>query len=202
MPLIRKPPAGVDAAAAGSLPGNSAGNSTDDRSAAARAAAARKDVPALSQALAGEDSARVRIVILTGLARIATLEAADAVLPYMRSDNAQIRTEALDALRAMPNAVKPRLKLLLSDTDADVRVLACEIVRQVPGPDSETLLCNLLTVETAANVCGAAVEVLAEIGGERAVGPLNQCAARFKDDPFLGFAITVAADRLRARTAS
>jgi HEAT repeat protein len=196
MPLIRKPPAGVDSAVPTS------GNSTDHRSAAARAAAARGDVPALSQALAGEDNARVRTVILTGLARIATLESADAVLPYMRSDDSRVRTEALDALRAMPNAVKPRLRMLLSDTDADVRVLACEIVRQVPGPDSETLLCNLLAVETEANVCGAAVEVLAEIGGERAIAPMIQCAARFKDDPFLGFAITVAADRLRARNLS
>ncbi|MHB1206981.1 MAG: HEAT repeat domain-containing protein [Rhodospirillaceae bacterium] len=195
MPFIRKPTAetGADTPPAASNP-------IDDRCARAREMAARKDVAALSQALASEEVPRVRAVILTGLARIASLESADAVLPYLRSDDSKIRADALDALRAMPGAVKPRLKTLLSDQDADVRVLACEIVRQVPGPESETLLCGLLAAETEANVCGAAVEVLTEIGGERSLAPLAQCAARFSDDPFLSFAISVAANRLRARS--
>ncbi|MFZ3326051.1 MAG: hypothetical protein WA231_09235 [Methylocella sp.] len=49
-----------------------------------------------------------------------------------------------------------------------------------------------------ANVCAAAVDVLAEIGDVQALPTLWRCAARFPNDPFLAFAIKVAADRLRA----
>jgi HEAT repeat protein len=173
----------------------------EDRWAAARAMAARHDVPALSHALATESNARIRTAILTGLAQIATPESADAVIPYLRSEDAKIRTEALDALRAMADAVKPRLPALLADADADVRLLACEVVRNVKGADAEVLLCNLLIGEESKNVCSAAIEVLAEIGTEAALPSLAQCSARFTDDAFLGFAISVAANRLRARSA-
>ena len=161
---------------------------------------ARGDVPALARALASETSPRVRETILTGLAKIATLESADAVLPYLRSDDSIVRTGALDALRAMPGAVKPQLGALLRDADPDVRLLACEVVRNLESADAEEMLGGLLATEPDVNVCGAAIEVLAEIGSDRSLPVLNQLAARFQNEGFLGFAITVATERLRART--
>jgi hypothetical protein len=41
------------------------------------------------------------------------------------------------------------------------------------------------------------VEALGEIGNAKALPALSNCAERFPDDPFLGFAIKVVADRLR-----
>jgi HEAT repeat protein len=174
----------------------------DDRWTAARALAVRGDVGALCEALAVEKNGRVRTAILTGLAQIATLESADAVIPYIRSEEANIRAEALDALRAMADATKPRLPTLLRDPDPDVRLLACEIVRNVKGGDASALLCDLLAAETEKNVCAAAIEVLAEVGTEQALPVLGRCGERFKDDAFMNFAISVAADRLRARPTS
>lgn len=169
----------------------------DERWAAARAAGTKpENVDALSAALAQETDARVREALFTSLARIATAESAAAVLPYLRSDDANLRTGALDALQAMPVATAARLPGLLADPDADVRLLSCELVRGLADDEANHLLCELLEVEVEKNVCAAAIEVLAEIGRPEALPSLSRCAARFDGDPFLAFSIKVATDRI------
>jgi HEAT repeat protein len=192
MPLIRKTSDKPQTAATeAKLPGASA----DARWSAARDS---HDVPALAQALACESEPRVREALFTALARVATPEAAAVLLPYIGSDAADIRTGALDALRAMPEATAQHLPRLLGDTDADVRLLACDLVRDMPGLEAPRLLCALIETEPQANVCAAAVEVLTEIGDADALPALSACAARFPADPFLSFAINAAAERIRA----
>lgn len=175
---------------------------TEERWAAARAAA---DVPggveALGRALVSEDDTRVRQAICTSLARVGTPECVAAVVAHVRSDNAEFRTSALDALRAMPQAVESYLPRLLADEDSDVRLLACELARTLPGPEVVGLLCGLLHTDSEPNVCAAAVEVLAEIGGPEALPSLAQCTDRFRDDPFLGFAVKVAIERIGTKIA-
>jgi HEAT repeat protein len=193
MPLVRKPSAPA-AAAASPVEGT-----TDERWAAARAAAEKPDgVALLSAALSQEGDPRVREAIFTSLARIATAESAAAVVPYLRSDDASLRTGAVDALRAMPRASGLHLPRLLADPDADVRLLSCELARGLPDGDANRLLCELLEAETEKNVCAAAVEVLAEIGRPEALPSLTRCATRFDGDPFIAFSIKVAIDRIAA----
>ncbi|HEY8571688.1 HEAT repeat domain-containing protein [Phenylobacterium sp.] len=197
MPLIRKP---ADAQSPPSAPAaDLRSTSADARWHAARASATVGDVHALAEALAVEADPRVREAILTSLARISTPAAAHAVVPYVRSDDAGLRTAALDALRAMPAAVATSLPALLDDPDADVRLLACEVVRELPGPEASQLLAELLEREAEANVCGAAIEVLAEVGGPGVLPALARCEARFADQPFLVFSARVAAERIAAR---
>jgi HEAT repeat protein len=199
MPLIRRdttpssspPNSAADAIAALSS------NSADARWTAARGLAGSPDgVQALADALGVEADPRVREAIFTSLTRAGTAESAAAVLPYLRSDDAEVRTGALDALRAMPEGVRPQLPALLEDRDADVRLLACEILRGLAGPPAVALLSSLLERETDANVCAAAVEVVAEIGDASILSALARCAQRFGHEPFLVFAIKVASDRL------
>lgn len=146
--------------------------------------------------MSAEHEPRVREAILTSLARIGTPECAEAVLPSLRSDDSQLRTASLDALRAMPPATGVHLPRLLRDADADVRLLACDLVRSQPAAQAGSLLGEVLSHESEANVCAAAVEVLAETGGPELLPLLAQCAARFPDDPFLAFAIRAAGERL------
>jgi HEAT repeat protein len=195
MPLVRKPATPHPPTPAASL----AGATSDERWAAARAAVGRPDGAALlAGALSQENDARVREAIFTGLARIASAESAAAVVPYLRSDDASLRTGAIDALRAMPQAAGPHLQHLLADPDADVRLLSCELARGLPEGDANRLLCDLLEVETEKNVCAAAVEVLAEIGRPEALPSLTRCATRFDGDPFIAFSIKVAIERIVA----
>jgi HEAT repeat protein len=202
MPLVRK------GGAAPASPADSSerdgeklrtGNS-DERWAAARALSGQPQaVEVLGAALLSEPDSRVREAMLTGLARVGTAEAAEAIVPLIRSDDASLRTAAIDALRLMPDALAMYLATLLNDADADVRVLACDLARELPAPDANRLLCDLLAREPEANVCAAAVDVLAECGGPEALAILADCAERFAGVPFLAFSIRVAGDRIRAQ---
>jgi HEAT repeat protein len=198
MPLIRKDSDQVTPGASRQKLPSLASASPDERWAAARAACDRAAIPSLGEALGRERDARVREAILTALARIGTPESALVVLPYLRVDDANTRTGAMDALRAMQDACGPYLAELLTDPDADVRLFACDLVRNVGGADWPRWLCALIETEPQVNVCAAAVEALGEIADSAALPSLSRRAERFPGDPFLGFAVKVVADRLRA----
>jgi HEAT repeat protein len=203
MPLVRSPSAanGAQSGEPGDLGAALSSGSIGERWAAARAiSASAVGIPALAKALRVETDPRVREALFTGLARIATPESALVALPYLRSDDAALRTAALDALRAMPRAAAPHLKGLLSDPEADIRLLSCEIVRSLNDGETTRLLYALLETENNINVCASAADVLSEIGSVEALPYLQRCGSRFKDVPFLGFAIEVASDRLRSQS--
>jgi HEAT repeat protein len=183
-------------------PGRLRDGDIDERWSAARGLTTPEGVAALAEALALETEPRVREAILTSLARIGTAECARAVIPHIRSDDASVRTGALDALMAMPQAVGASLPDLLDDRDPDVRLLACELVRAVPGPEAVGLLCRLIEQESEPNVCTSAIEVLAEAGGPEALPALARCAERFPGQPFLAFSIKVALERIGSQSAS
>jgi len=204
MPFVRKPtgpsqPAKPDSAAVLQA---LASPSQDERWAAARAAA---DVPggaaALATALRVEKDTRVREAMFTSLARVGTVESTNNVLAFLRSDDANLRTGALDALRTSVTAVRGSLPGLLKDSDADVRILCCELARGLPSEEATTLLCALLASEPEANVCAAAIDVLAEVGGPAALPGLAACELRFRSTPFLGFAIKIAVQRINSQSA-
>ena len=202
MPLVRKPTGQSPAPApdASSVLGNLVSGSADARWAAARAAA---DVPgavmALAAALRNENDSRVREAMFTSLARIGTSESADLLISFLRSDNANLRAGALDALRIMVAGMRELLPRLLGDRDVDIRILSCELARALPGPEATTLLCTLISDEPEANVCAAAIDVLAEVGSTAALPALAACAQKFRDFPFLGFAIKTATDRINSQ---
>jgi HEAT repeat protein len=206
MPLIRKPP---DNPAAASTPQTAdvlnglASADAEERWAAARAVI---DVPggldALVAALGRESDSRVREAMFTSLTRIGSVESIDAMVQFLRSDDARLRTGALDALRTLGPALGSYLPRLLSDADNDVRMLSCEIARALPSEQATQTLCKLLASEAEPNVCAAAIEVLAEVGNSSALPVLAQCAARFHSSAFLVFAIKVATDRILSQSMS
>lgn len=172
----------------------------EERWTAARAAGELPECAnAIGTLLPREPNPRVREAMFTTLARIATAQSIESLLRLLRSDEASLRTGALDALRAMKGAVIPYLKNLLDDADADVRLLACELVRDMPAADATRLMCGLLAAEREANVCASAIDVLAELGTAEALPTLEQCEERFAAIPFLVFSIQTAAKRIRSQ---
>jgi hypothetical protein len=203
MPLIRKSDKDTrkpDTNPADVLNALTRGN-PDERWSAARAAATLPGgIEALAAALRSETDVRVREAMFTSLTRVASPQSVSAILPLLRVDDASLRTGALDALRAMPEAVREYLPALLGDDDIDVRILSCEIVRGLPGDEATSILGALLARESEVNVCAAAIEVLAEVGGTAALPALAACAARFPENSFLGFAIRIARDRILSQS--
>jgi HEAT repeat protein len=201
VPFVRKPsqPAGhAKPGTAEVLTGLGSANA-EERWTAARAAAELPDSSAaLAAALPQETDSRVREAMFTSLARIGTRDSVAAMLPMLRSDDAAMRTGALDALRSSVIATHELLPQLLNDPDVDVRILSCELARSLPNEEASRSLCALLAREAELNVCAAAVEVLAEVGNDSALPTLARCAQRFAQVPFLSFAIKLATDRITA----
>lgn len=201
MPLVRKPPQpqGQSKASGAEVLTGLGSESPEERWAAARAAAELPDAAAaLAAALPQETDGRVREAMFTSLARIGTRDSIAGMVPMLRSDDAALRTGALDALRSSVIAAHELLPHLLNDPDVDVRTLSCELARSLPSEEASLSLCALLARETEINVCAAAIEVLAEVGNYTALPVLAQCAQRFAQVPFLTFAIKLATDRITA----
>lgn len=164
---------------------------------AARAVGVRAEaVPMLAAALDTEQVPRVREAIMTALMRVGNAASVAAVLPDLRSADAARRATAVEVLQALPQAVAPFVTALFGDVDVDVRILAVELVRGMPGREATRLLCDLLEVEQQPNVCAAAVDVLAEVGTREALPVLEACARRFAAVPFLPFAVATAIARI------
>jgi HEAT repeat protein len=203
MPLIRREPAKPAEPAGADLRQPAAAlrsGAAQERWYAARSLAAEPEAAGiLGEALATEQDPRVREAIFTSLTRLASADSVEAIIPHLRSDDAGLRGGALDALREMMTAVRPRLPALLGDPDPDIRVLCCDLVRELAAAEATDLLCGVLERDPEPNVCGAAIDVLAEIGTPAALPALVRCAARFREQGFLTFAIKVAAERIAAQ---
>ena len=169
----------------------------EGRWAAARALAGHAEaVPALSAALAREMVPRVREAIMTALTRTGDAASVEAILPYLRSQDAGLRAAAIEALQALPSAIAPFMAPLFGDPDSDVRLLATELARNMKASDATRLLCGLIEREQHPNVCAAAIDVLTEVGTPEALPALEKCAVRFATTPFLPFAISMAIARI------
>ncbi len=200
MPLVRKasqvaPPAGspdrADALRAlGSGPASA-------RWSAARALADFVDTaPELGRALAAETDQRVRAAIFTSLIHFGDAASVQAVVPYLGAPDANLRSGALDALRAMPAAMGAYLAGLLRDPDPNVRLLACELTLEVPSPATAMLLAEVLEHDPSVNVCAAALDALGEIGGPDVLPAMACCAERFADQPFIRFSVDTVRTRI------
>jgi HEAT repeat protein len=194
MPLIRRDPP----APSGDGPPGSSDLMSGDPDARRRAVRSlghdRQAVPVLMDALERESDPAVLEAIFATLETIP--EAASPLASLLRSDDAASRNHAVEALQAMPDAVRPLLPGLLADPDADVRFLSVEVARCLPAGEMVSLMCGLLTRESDPNVCSAAVEILAEAGTAEAVPALRRLAERFQSEPMLSFAVRVAIERI------
>ena len=155
-------------------------------------------MPALAAALAVEHSPRVREAIMTALMRVGDEASVRALLPSSAiAGRRSARRRRSRRCRRCRRRSSPFMAALLHDADSDVRILATELARNMPAADATRLLSELLEHEPHANVCGAAIEVLAEVGYRRE--RCRRCRAaptRFAGTSFLPFAVSVAVARI------
>ena len=201
MPLIRKdPPATRRRPATAATPPRLHGDARRALGGGARADGAGGDAALLAEVLGRESDPRVREAIFTSLARIGTPASVEAILPLSALGRRRPAHRRVGCAAGHAAARRCRAwPALLGDPDPDVRLLACDLARGLPAARATPLLCDLLETETEANVCAAAVDVLAEIGTPEALPALARCAERFGHEPFLAFAIRVAVERIRAQ---
>ena len=175
--------------------------SSDDpeiRTWAARDLAGYKDsVTPLSIQLEKERIPNVREAILTSLAVVGGKEAVKVLIKCLRSDDAGLRNDAIETMKNLPDSVAPVMSELLSDPDSDIRIFAIDILESLKHPDVEKWLIEVLEHEDHVNVCAGAVNLLGEVGSEKAVAPLEKLKERFSDVPYIKFAVDIALKRIK-----
>jgi HEAT repeat protein len=96
----------------------------------------------------------------------------------------------------MPQAAASHVAALLRDADADVRILACDLAREVASPDMTRALAGVLENDQVVNVCTAAIDALAEVGAASDIPIMQRCLDRFPQESFLAFSVKIATARL------
>ncbi|PWC90345.1 armadillo helical protein [Azospirillum sp. TSH100] len=153
---------------------------------------------ALARRLQAEGDAGVRESILTALARIATSDAAAALVPFLDREDAALRNAALESLQQMPAEVAaPALLPLLDHGDADLRIFAVQGLGSLLHASRADWLARVMERDADVNVCLAAVEALAEAGSPEALSSLETLARRFPEDAFVAFAVDTARSSFR-----
>jgi HEAT repeat protein len=138
----------------------------------------------------------VRAVILTSLTRLADPDSVAGLVACLRTEDADLRNEVIEALQALPDQVAPIMGDLLEDADADVRIFAVNILESLRHPRVESWLIGVIDTDPSLNVCGTVLDLLGEVGTAAAREPLRRLKARFATEPYIQFAVDLALQRL------
>lgn len=153
--------------------------------------------PVLVARLQQEEDASVREAILLALTEIGDRTAVDGLVACLRSEDALLRNEAIEAMKWLPEAVAPLMAGLLADPDPDVRIFAVNVLESLRHPQVEQWLIEVIEEDEHINVCATAVDLLGEVGSEAALVPLERLKARFANEPYIAFAADLAIRRIR-----
>jgi HEAT repeat protein len=152
---------------------------------------------ALLQQLSQETDRAVSEAIFVSLTQIGNQVAVNGLISCLRSEIVNMRNDAIEAMKLMPDAVAPMMQGLLQDSDPDIRIFAVNILESLRHPKVETWLIDVITKDPHLNVCATALDLLAEVGSQQAIEPLLQLKKRFSDEPFIQFAIDIALTRIQ-----
>lgn len=175
----------------------------DDANPVARRWAARdlaqfaEAAPALIAHLEREPDGTVREAILMSLTEIGNDVAMQGLVKCLRSEDAALRNEAIEAMKLLPEAVSPIMAGLLADPEPDVRIFAVNVLESLRHPGVEKWLIAVISKDPHVNVCATAVDLLGEAGTVAAIDALRALKQRFSDEPYIGFAADLALRRIR-----
>lgn len=151
---------------------------------------------ALVERLKIEPELSVREVILTTLTRLADPAAISGLIDCLRSEDAALRNEVVEAMQQLPEEVAPIMRGLLADKDPDVRIFAVNVLESLCHPEVEAWLIDVIESDDHVNACATAVDLLGEVGTEAALEALARLKARFTDEPYIQFAADLALKRI------
>jgi HEAT repeat protein len=151
---------------------------------------------ALVDRLEREEDRSVREIILTTLTKLGDEEAVAGLVNCLRSEDASLRNEAIEAMKLLPDEVAPIMGQLLKDPDPDVRIFAVNVLESLRHEEVEKWLREVIEQDAHVNVCAAAVDLLSEIGTLYSLEALKNMMARFPDEPFIRFATDLALKRI------
>jgi hypothetical protein len=122
--------------------------------------------------------------------------AVNGLVDCLRSEDACMRNEAIAAMKSLPVEVSPIMDSLLVDDDADVRIMAVNILESLMHPHVEKWLIDVIELDSVTNVCGTAVDLLGEVGTKDCMPALLNLKKRFAEEPYIQFATDLAISRI------
>ncbi len=143
-----------------------------------------------------ETDLSVRQVILTSLTQVGDSEAVEGLVRCLRTEDAGLRNEAIEAMKHLPKEIAPIMACLLNDSDPDVRIFAVNILESLCHPDVEQWLIGVIRDDEHINVCATAVDLLGEVGSELSTQALQELKDRFDEEPYIQFAADLAIKRI------
>ena len=138
----------------------------------------------------------VRDAILTTLTRLGDPVAVAGLVECLRSEDAALRNEVIEAMKQLPEEVAPIMGDLLVDLNPDVRIFAVNILESLRHPQVEAWLIGVIEKDAHVNVCAAALDLLGEVGTSASRAALEQLKVRFSDEPYICFAANLALKRI------
>lgn len=144
-----------------------------------------------------EEDASVRTAILSSLAQLGDKTAMNGLVTCLRSDEASLRNEAIEVLKAIPDEVGPIINTLLNDSDSDVRIFTINILESLRHEHVEQWLMSVIDNDDQVNVCATAVDLLSEVGSELSVQSLMNLKQRFANEPYICFSVDLALKRIQ-----
>ena len=153
---------------------------------------------ALVEKLQREEDVSVREIILTTLTHLGDEVAVAGLVNCLRSEDASLRNEAIEAMKLLPDEVAPIMGQLLKDPDPDVRIFAVNVLESLRHEQVEEWLNEVIEHDAHVNVCATAVDLLGEVGTSYSWDALNSLKARFPDEPYISFATELALKRITA----
>ena len=166
------------------------------RAAALDLAGSADAAAALAAALGQESASEVREAIVTALVEIGSEAAAHGLAQYFRGEDVELRNAAVEALRQIGDPSALAMKERLASSDPDERIFAINVLEGLRHTDTADWLRDVLAHDPDIKVGLAAVEALVQTGEAEDAAALRAFAARFPDEPFVGFAVRLACDRV------
>ena len=152
---------------------------------------------ALMSRLKREEDAAVRDVILNTLVRLKDTSIVAGLAECLRSEDAALRNETIEAFKQLGHEVDPILESMLADPDPDVRIFVVNILESQRHSEAENWLIKVIEDDSHVNVCATAVDLLCEVGTEASSDALLRLKVRFASEPYIQFAADMALKRIR-----
>ena len=152
---------------------------------------------ALVSRLKREVNTAVRKAILNSLLQLHDPSIGSGLADCLRSEDAALRNDVIEAFRQLGAEIAPTLRSLLADPDPDVRIFVVNILNSERHPDVEQWLIEVIERDAHVNVCATAVDLLCEVGTEASIDPLLRLKTRFSRETYIKFAVDLALERIR-----
>lgn len=166
------------------------------RTAAQRLVGHRDSLSEIVSHLMRESDLAVRSCLFNTLIHTPGIETAKLLIGLLRSEDTNLRNEAIEALSTMPDDVEPLMTGMIQDPDPDIRIFAINVMATIKHFKVVDWLIAIVSTEKEVNVSATAIDLLSEVGDKRCLPALKSAQVRFADEPYVDFVVDLAIMRI------